>query len=352
MTGELETIVTALLKQGATDVFLQEEKVPFARLRGAVAQLEDCPPLSSEMMEQFWRDCGADPAEGSDYDKRFELKSLNLFMRVNLYRSMDKLSAAIRPIKNEIPQMENLNLPANVLREWFSRDSGLILVTGASGAGKSTTLASALQDLSQRRQAHVLTIEDPIEYVFTDARSIFSQREVRSDTESFSAALRSSLRQNPDVIFLGEIRDEETAEAALRAAESGHLIVSTLHSSGTVEAIERLVLMFPENLRAGGRHLLSQQLIGIASQLLLPGKTSGLFPVLELLDVSGAVPRWIDEARNAEITDLLARGDHAISRNFQHSLMDAVNRERITEEAALEVSRAPQDLKRLMRGFQ
>ena len=195
-------------------------------------------PVSRPAMEEFWQSCGIDPATHPEADISWQIPHGGR-LRVNLYHTLGRLAAVLRPIRARIPSLAELGLPAALLESWLQRRYGLILVTGPTGSGKSTTVASCLDWINRHLARHIVTLEDPIEYLFENDLSFFSQREIRQDSESFATGLRAALRQSPDVLFLGEIRDAETAVTALHAAETGHLVISTLHSSSVVETLER-----------------------------------------------------------------------------------------------------------------
>ena len=346
---ELETAIDVWLTQGATDIFLSEGQRARVRINGEVIAVPES-TMSREDLTNLWQACGINPASTNEVDARYQMKDGG-YLRANLYRAMGNLSTAIRPIKAVIPPLDSLGLPTNLLRHWINRRSGLILVTGTTGSGKSTTLASALEELNESRQSHIVTLEDPIEYLFQNKNSFFSQRELNSDTTKFATALRASLRQNPDVIMIGEIRDEETAQLALRAAETGHLVLSTLHSSGVVESIERLGNLFPENHGATSRMLLSRQLVGVINQNLLPGTDGSLKLVSEYLQNEGAVRGWIREGRYRDITDHLQRPQDAQTRNMLTSIVENYYQGLISEDIARDAAANPGDFDRQIRGI-
>ena len=346
---QLEVDIRHWLSEGATDVFLKEGEKIRLRLNGEVLPVE-CDPLSHDDLAALWQACETDPGQTRERDARYQTAS-GSYLRVNLFRAMGKLSAAIRPIKDEIPALNSLGLPNALLRGWISRRSGLILVTGTTGAGKSTTLASALNDLNQSRHNHIITLEDPIEYFFKNERSFFSQRELNTDTGGFATALRAALRHNPDVIMVGEIRDEETAKLALRAAETGHLVLSTLHSSGVVESIERICNLFPDEDAKTSRMLLSRQLIGVITQKLLPGVDGSLKMVSEYLQNDGAVRSWIREGRYRDIIDHLERPEDAQTRNMLTSIVQTYQAGLIGAQIARDSSPNPTDFDRAIRGI-
>ncbi|MCF7676348.1 MAG: Flp pilus assembly complex ATPase component TadA, partial [Akkermansiaceae bacterium] len=190
--------------------------------------------VSQAAMEEFWCACGVDPTTHPEADVSWQLPQGGR-LRVNLYHTLGRLAAVLRPIRDQIPALAELGLPAALLESWMQRRYGLVLVTGPTGSGKSTTVASCLDWINHHHARHIVTLEDPIEFLFENRLSFFSQREIRQDSESFAIGLRAALRQSPDVLFLGEIRDAETAMTALHAAETGHLVISTLHSSSVVE---------------------------------------------------------------------------------------------------------------------
>lgn len=346
---QLESAIQVWLSQGATDVFLQEDQQTRVRLNGEVVPVEDS-VMTREDMSRLWDACGADPSLINERDSRYQTAA-GSYLRINLYRAMGRLAAAIRPIKDEIPPLKSLGLPNALVQSWISRRSGLILVTGTTGSGKSTTLAAALDELNKSRQNHIITLEDPIEYFFHNERSLFSQRELNTDTEQFASALRAALRQNPDVIMIGEIRDEDTAHLALRAAETGHLVISTLHSSGVVESIERLCNLFPEATGNTSRLLLSRQLIGVITQNLLPGMDGSLKLVSEYLQNEGAVPGWIREGRYRDLSDHLQRPEDSHTRNMLTSIVQAYQAGLIGAQIARDSSPNPIDFDRAIRGI-
>jgi len=341
--------VERLLTIEVSDIFLKEGEVPWAREHSKVSPSSE-DPLSREDLEAFWKSCGADPERDYEKDARYTMPG-GKFLRVNLYRTMGRLAAAIRPIKEVIPLLSELGAPAGILQSWMDRRSGIILITGATGSGKSTTVASCLDALNRRTMKHVVTIEDPVEYIFQNQQCIFSQREVNSDSGEFAEALKSALRQNPDVIFVGEIRDEETAQIALRAAETGHLVISTLHSAGVVESMERITNLFPPDRRSSALLLLSMQLIGIVSQQLLPHATSGLYLVSEHMQNEGATRKWIKEGSYTDMAAFLRRQESEKNCDMLTALVQAFQTGNITEPVARQAAQNPNDFNRVIRGI-
>lgn len=342
--------IQSALHHGASDLFLEEDGPPRIKANGLVMELQ-VPPVTREEIAAFWRECGAAPDQTCDLDTSYHGADVGRF-RVSLFRHSGRLGATLRTIKSQVPNMESLGLPEHVLIPWLQRRSGLILITGATGSGKSTTLASSLEWINAHYQKHIVTLEDPIEYQFTSRHSLFTQREIGTDTESFARGLRASLRQAPDVIFLGEIRDAETAFTALQACETGHLVLSTLHSTDCVDTLERLNTIFPEKERSTGLLLLSLQLVGIMSQMLLPHASGkGMTLVAEYLENSGAIRPWIRGEKLSEIRDHLNRSQTEDTQPFMRALLQAIREERITTDAALSAAPNPGDLQRALRGL-
>ncbi|NWK56877.1 PilT/PilU family type 4a pilus ATPase [Verrucomicrobiaceae bacterium N1E253] len=349
MHALIDRLAEKAFESGATDLFLSEGEVPRIRLDNVITPL-DHPAVPRETMETFWRSCHADPETTTEKDISHVIPE-GKRLRVNLYRSLGLLAAVLRPIKNEIPSLTELGLPENLITQWFNQNAGFILVTGPTGSGKSTTVASALQWVNHHLTKHIVTIEDPIEYLFANQHSYFSQRELHADTPSFGSALRASMRQSPDIIFVGEIRDEETAKVCLQAAETGHLVVATLHSSGVTDSLERLSNLFPAEERSGLLKLLSQHLTGILSQQLLPRSEEGLFLAIEHLQNEAGTRKWIEEANLAEISDHMNRGDNAANCSFVRYLVAASEQGFISAEVARKASPNAQDFDRFLRGI-
>jgi twitching motility protein PilT len=335
-------------RQGASDIFLHAGQTPQFRLHGELLAIGSA-TVSAEEMESLWSRCGAGRDE-LDYDGSYISSDGNRF-RVNLFRTLFARGAVLRPIKMAVPGIETLGLPAQLLASWVVRPSGLILVTGPTGSGKSTTIASCLDWLNQNYHRHIVTIEDPIEYLFTPDKALFSQREVGSDTPTFAEGLRRSLRQSPDVILLGEIRDSLSAVTALQAAETGHLVMATLHSSNILDSLERISRLFDAGERESVFHLLGQQLIGIVCQKLVPAATEGRALVVEHFENQAVTRKWIGEQKFRELADFLARGDNPSNRTFLHALAAMAQDGRITEETALQTAANPRELQRMLRGI-
>jgi twitching motility protein PilT len=345
----IESLIKAAFENKASDIFLSVGHVARMKVNGQLMIAGD-DPIESEDMIAFWKRCGADPEYDGDRDSSYVAHN-DVRFRVNLHRHLGNLGAVLRQINTEIPGIESLGLPVELLTKWVSAPSGLVLITGPTGSGKSTTLASSLEWLNQNSSKHIVTIEDPIEYLFESKKSLFTQREVHTDTDSFARGLRSSLRQAPDVILLGEIRDPETAKIALQAAETGHLVLATLHSANVSETIERLTNLFPSQDRESQLQLLSNLLIGICCQVLLPSAYGGLHLVTEHLENTGVIRNYVRESRIPEIVDFIGRGDNPNNKLFMDALVEATQKGHLTQEEAATASGNESDFDRAMRGI-
>lgn len=334
--------------QDATDVFLMAGEPPRVRIDGEILPLEEM-PVEAGLIEALATACGAPEGRVTERDASW-MAGEGLRCRVNLYGSLGRPAAVLRPIRSTIPSMEELGLPADLLKSWMARRNGLILVSGPTGSGKSTTVASCIDWLNHHASRHVVTLEDPIEYLFTPDRCHISQREIGQDSAGFASALRAVMRQSPDVIFLGEIRDAETAMTALQASETGHLVISTLHCSSVVETLDRFV-----NLLAGhgrmGLQMMAAQITGVIAQQLLPRVGGGLFAALEYMQNEAATRRWILEQRHAELLDHMHRGDGTDCISLLATLVFAARSGYVDSGVARAACPRPADFDRAMRGI-
>ena len=336
---DLIALLTRAVESGASDIHLKLGQPPIVRLDGDLEQLEDVPALSEPDLEAVLdavtqisprrRDTFE---ETGDLDIAFSHPSLPRF-RVNGFRQRGATSFAFRVIPSEIPNFAKLGLPVGVARLAEER-RGLVLVTGATGSGKTTTLASMLDHINRTRRQHVVTIEDPIEVLHPDRSCIINQREVGLDTASFEQALRRVLRQDPDVILIGELRDTETAHTALQAAESGHLVFSTLHTIDAAETIGRMIEFFPPGKQQQIRSILAGTLRGVISQRLLPRIEGGRVPSIEVMVSNSRIQDLIREDRPDEITDAIAAGEFFQMQTFAQSLITLVLSGEVDREVA------------------
>lgn len=352
MSPEIHALIQNAFTGGASDVFLIEGERPRVRGDGEII-IAHGGPITTEQVADIWRSCGMNPDTDNDGDSSFELEDVGR-LRVNGYRTLGRLGVVMRPIKKVIPSFEELGLPGPLLASWMERRSGLILVCGPTGSGKSTTIASCLEWVNRNQPRHIVTVEDPIEYLFENDRAWFSQRELKRDTESFHVALRAALRQNPDIILFGEIRDAESAFSALRAAETGHLVISTLHGSGVAGipvAMERLNRIMSDSVDTGALSLLSHQLIGAIAQQLLPRIDGGVVAVLEYFQNEAITRKYLAEANYADLKDHLNKCDESVGASFLRYLISATRQGIIDPAVARSATDRPQDFDRAMRGI-
>jgi twitching motility protein PilT len=332
---DLNALLRRAVDAGASDLHLKAGKAPSVRVDGTITTL-DVPPLSDEDLAGALRQIApnrvADFEASGELDLAYTDDGLPRF-RVNVFRQRGATSFAFRAIPREVPTLEALQMPQGV-RRLADEHRGLVLVTGATGSGKSTTLAAFVNQLNATRASHIVTIEDPIEFLHDDQRSIVSQREVGIDTESFAQALRRALRQDPDTILIGELRDAETAQTALQAAESGHLVLSTMHTVDAAETVARLIEFFPEGKQQQVRSILAGVLRGVVSQRLLPRAGGGRVPALELMIVNARIADLIRENRPDEITDAIADGEYFNMQTFEQALLGLVIGGEIDPEVA------------------
>ena len=352
----LDRVLNAARQLGASDVHLKAGLPPIFRIKGELRTVRDVPPLTREAIATFavhmMNDRQRQEFESSmDVDLAYGTPD-GVRYRVNLFQQRGAVGMVMRLIPPDVPAFESLNLADTILK-LAENPRGLVLVTGVTGSGKSTTLAAMVDYINQRRAAHIVTVEDPIEYTFRDKRSVINQREVGFDTRSFSKALRACLRQDPDVILVGEMRDLETTEIAMTAAETGHLVLSTLHTVDATETINRIISMFPTHQQVQARLTLSGILRGVISQRLLPrADGKGMVPAVEIMVTTERVREMIEDPhRTREINDAIAEGKHPYGMiSFDQSLADLVKRKLVTYEQAVKNSTSPSDFALLFRG--
>ncbi|MDY0002731.1 MAG: type IV pilus twitching motility protein PilT [Polyangia bacterium] len=342
MTQVFDRVLAAARQLGASDVHLKVGLPPIFRVKGELRGVKDVPALSSEALEGFARAI-MNPLQSERFDNTHEADLAygtpdGVRYRVNVFRQRGLMGLVLRVIPSEVPAFESLRLPEALLR-MAEQPRGLVLATGVTGSGKSTTLAVMVDYINRRRAGHIVTVEDPIEYVFRDRRSVVNQRELGLDTMSFSAALRAALRQDPDVILVGEMRDLETIETAMTAAETGHLVLSTLHTLDAMETVNRIVSVFPTHQQEQVRVQLASVLVGVISQRLIPtadGKSR--VPACEVLVNTPRIRElMLDQQRSREIRDAIASGRHPYGMfTFDQSLTELVKEGLITYEQALQ----------------
>jgi twitching motility protein PilT len=350
--GVLGPVLDQAIARGASDVLLSAGARPLIRVDGSLIELPGaacsgddllsaCEPFLSPAHRRQLEVAGSvDFAleRGSGDGERY---------RANLFRHARGLALALRPIWTEVPTLEDLHLPSG-LADLTRPRSGLVLIAGATGAGKSTTLAALLDQVNRTRACHIVTLEDPVEYLYPRRRAMIHQREVGRHIDSFASGLRAALRENPDVILLGEMRDQETIRLALTAAETGHLVLSTLHSASAAMAIERIVDVFPEGEKELLRTQLASALRYVIAQQLLPGAQGGLVPALEVLTVTHAVAAQIREGRMHMLGAQMEIGAERGMVPMDRALADLVRAGYVTRAAALAAAPNPDAVERLL----
>jgi twitching motility protein PilT len=345
-------VVTRMMEERASDVHLSPGFPPAIRVRGRIVPLDDY----GQLTPQETRDT-VYSLLNDDQRKRFESKKqLDLAyavpgvarFRVNCFFQRGSISAAFRRIPQEIPQLQELGLPA-VLEEFTRKPRGFVLVTGPTGSGKSTSLAAMIDIINREREEHILTIEDPIEFLHQHQSCIVNQREIGADAEDFSLALKSALREDPDVILVGEMRDLETMATALTAAETGHLVFATLHTQSTAQTVDRIIDIFPAEQQSQVRMQLSIALQGIVTQQLLPtADGSGRVVGCEVLVPTPAVRNLIREGKTHQIYSAIQTSGSLGMQTMDAHLAQLVRMGRITRKLAEQRASVPEELKRLL----
>ena len=351
---EITELLRHTVEVGASDLHLKAGNVPFVRVDGELSptgfgamSAADTEAAALALMPEHKR---REFESTNEADFGHTLAGVGRF-RINVFRQRSMVGLAIRRVRSEVPTVAELMLPP-VLAELADSSRGLVLVTGPTGTGKTTTIASMIGHINRNRRAHIVTIEDPIEVVHDDDRAIIQQREVGLDTDSYAAALRHVVRQDPDVIFVGEIRDPESALSAIQAAETGHLVISTMHTIDSTETINRLLDLFPAQQQREVRSSFAGALRGIVSQRLVTRSDGkGRLPAVEVLVSTGRVyDRIIDPEATIEIRDIIGEGGFYGMQTFDQALVGLVEGGLVTEEDARFVSTSPHDFVLALRG--
>ena len=307
MGSRIDELLLKAAEMNASDLHLSEGKPVMVRIAGMLTKpgsvLSDVFSLFEPILPDKQR---AVLKQDGECDFAYALSSGHRF-RINLYRSMEGLDAAVRIIPNSIPTCNGLGLPA-ALRKLSELKSGLVLLTGVTGSGKSTTLAAIINEINRNRAVHILTLEDPVEYRFASDRSLIHQREIGTDTADFASGLRAALREDPDVVVVGELRDLETISIAVTAAETGHLVLATLHTRSAVETVDRIIDVFPEQQQRQIRVQLAGSLQAVATQQLLPDKQGGRRAVFEIMIVTPALRNLIREGKTQQMGSYIQTG--------------------------------------------
>jgi twitching motility protein PilT len=328
------------VEKNTSDIFIAVGRKISFKINGVITPIGD-EKLSSEMVETAVRtlyqmanrEMERYLLTGDD-DFSVSVPSLSRF-RVSACRQRNSMAAVIRVVQYGIPDYAALHIPETVL-SIADEKNGLVLVTGAAGCGKSTTLACILDNINKTRNSHIITLEDPIEFLHRDDKGLFMQREIPADSESYITALRASLRQVPDIIFLGEMRDNETIAAAMTAAETGHLVISTLHTSNAVNTLDRIIDVFPPTQQQQIRVQLSMALKAVVSQRLLPGRTGGLIPAFEIMRINSGIRNMIREGKTHQIDNVIQTSTTDGMISMDAYLLKLYEEGLITAETALE----------------
>ncbi len=356
MDFSIEDLMTDLVKDGGSDLHLATGHPPYGRFNGQLRPIRQETTLTEDscnrlifsllnnaqrkQLEQTW-----------ELDCSYGLRGVSRF-RVNVYRQKGSYAACLRALGNSIPAIEKLGLPP-VVEEMSRKPKGLVLVTGPTGSGKTTTLASLLDNINHTRSEHILTIEDPIEFTYQNDRSLIHQREVNEDTRSFSNALRAALREDPDVILVGELRDLETIQLAITAAETGHLVFGTLHTSSASQTVDRMVDVFPAGQQTQIRVQLSSSLLAVFSQTLCRttrpvAGSMGRVMALEIMINTPACANLIREGKTPQLYSLIQTGAQYGMQTLERCLANLVQDNRITAEEAMMKTVRPEELSRLL----
>jgi twitching motility protein PilT len=353
MEEKLKLYLRTMISNKGSDLHIKAGSQVRVRIHGVLKVLgKDA--LTAEMVEKLAKEITTtDQYEKLVTDRNLDfsyvLGSENRF-RVNFFYQMDGLSAVFRIIPVDILSLDDLNLPP-VIKTFTEIQRGLVLVTGVTGSGKSTTLAAILDKINREQKKHIITVEDPIEFVHKDRGCLINQRGIGQDAHSFSDALRAALREDPDIILVGEMRDLETIDIALHAANTGHLVFSTLHTLDAKETIDRIVGMFGNEEQNRIRMSLASVLEGVISQRLIPTKHGGRVAGIEILKKTARIEQLIAENRDSEIPDALFEGKEIYgTQTFDQALLDILRRGEITDEVALEYATNPADMKLKMQG--
>ncbi|MDD2274435.1 MAG: PilT/PilU family type 4a pilus ATPase [Candidatus Pacebacteria bacterium] len=346
----LKKLLDLAIKNNASDIHFSDGYYPVFRINRSLIFLnkenllnaEECKKLAYSLMNENQIEIFLNEKE-VDFSYNFEGRAR---FRVNIFFKMGTISSSLRLIPQRIKTISELNLPSGI-KSFLNYNQGLILVVGPSSHGKSSTLAAIIEEINQTKASHIITIEDPVEYIFSKGKSIVSQRELGTDTKSFAGALRASLREDPDVIMVGEMRDSETMAAAITAAETGHLVFATLHTNSAAQTIHRIVDSFDSIQQSQIRSQLSGSLVGIISQRLIPG-SNNLFPACEILFNNSAIANIIRENKIYEIPLVIDTSMESGMISLNRSLSTLLKNGKISIESALKYSNNPRELKKII----
>ncbi|MDR0704912.1 MAG: PilT/PilU family type 4a pilus ATPase [Planctomycetaceae bacterium] len=356
---ELDKLYRALVKLEGSDLHLKVDRPPFVRIKGELRNLERGPiddeemtrlilPTMDERNRKILNDTG-----GADFSHQCEVDGVPWRFRVNVLQQMGHLGLVARRINNFIPDLEKLHIPPS-LYELCKFSQGMILLAGVTGSGKSTTIASMLNWVNRHYRKHILTLEDPIEFLFTDDKCLINQREIGQDVIDFSIGMKHAVREDPDVMLVGEMRDRETFETAIHAAETGHLVFGTIHASSAPSTIGRILDLFPSSMHKAIRSALAFNMKGIVAQKLLPSCMPGVsrVPTIEVMIFNATVRKLILEEKDAKLSDAIRIGVLEGMQDFTMSLKDLVQMKKIDRATAFEVAPNVESLKMALKGIE
>ena len=353
MAVSLNTLLKTVVDNKATGLHIRGNSNVFVRMEGKIRAIENCFLTNDEVKNIA-------SAIMTEKDKKLLERNLSVDFaldakehgrfRFNIYRQSGKMCMAVRHIPLQIPSFEELSLPGETLKKMSESRRGIILVTGMTGSGKSSTLASMINEINKTRACHILTVEDPIEFIHMEQKAIVSQLSLGTDTLTYTSALRYAMRQDPDVIMLGELRDVEVIRAAILAAEMGHLVLSTLHTIDAVQTISRVIEAYPAEQQGQIRFQLSDLIRGIICQRLLPKVGGGMIPALEIMLPTGQIKSSIEDNKLYEINRAMLNGEYYGMCTFDKSLARLYSQGKITLDDALAYSTSPETIKLLVKG--
>jgi len=356
---EIDKLFRALVKLEGSDLHLKAERPPFVRIRGKLRSLERGPIEDEEMtrmilaiMDDRCRKILSDTG-GADFSHQCEVDGVRWRFRVNVLQQMGHLGMVARRINNFIPELEKLHLPVSLYKQ-CTHDQGMVLLAGVTGSGKSTTIASMLNYVNRHYNKHILTLEDPIEFLFTDDKCLINQREIGQDVVDFGIGMKHAVREDPDVMLVGEMRDRETFETAIHAAETGHLVFGTIHASSAPSTIGRILDLFPASMHRAIRSALAFNMKCIVAQKLLPSCMEGVsrVPTVEIMIFNSTIRKLILEEKEEKLADAIRIGSVEGMQDFTMSLKNLVNMKKIDRPTAFEVAPNVEALKMALKGIE
>jgi twitching motility protein PilT len=350
MPVEITDLLDFVVEKNASDLHLGVGRVPFVRIDGDLMPT-DFPRVDDVLMERYCKHLLTPKREymleeKNEIDVSYQYQKKGRF-RVNIFRQQGTLAAALRLVPDDILPFEDLNLPV-IMEELSLERRGIIIITGTTGSGKSTTLASMIEYINNRRPVHIITIEDPIEFVHYDKEAIINQRELGVDTNTFLDAIRGSMREDPDIILVGEMRDRETVTATFQAALTGHLVLTTLHTLDVVQTISRIVDFYPDQMQKQARLMLAETIKSIVSMRLLPMVGGGRVPALEIMKTTGRIREFIEDAEKTDMTkNAIEEGNSEGMITFDQYLLGMFRRGLVTYDTAINAASSQHDFKLL-----